>query len=586
MKTYILSVLILFPLCLFAQQEVTLSEVKTASVHYISVQNPYRSTYSLSDIDTVTYLSGEAGPAIYETLFQDGNSVLLSGSKACIPILGHNFSGKGESVVAGVDVPLGLQAMLSDMVVEIDSCLLNDTIMLYHAAEWSALLSPDYLLTKSKAIEVGPLTTSKWGQSRSNDADPNQADAHAYNYYVTETNDDCGDKLYCPAGCVAVAMAQVLYYWKHPMNSGFHDYYDWCNMPDSLLFFNNPNYENERDAVAKLIHNCGAQASMNYCYMNKCQSFAWPLEMLSDILSAFFGLNSAIDHKWRMWNVRHWEDMLKDDIDNGWPVIYSGLSAKGGHTFICDGYDSDDKFHFNWGWNGNYDGLWLKIKDLKPGSHNFNNFQNAIFNIRPDNSYINYCNSTIDLPFFYYQYHAAGSRDFWNIVPDNVRFLESCGDNTPAAWRTIPSGERSRYAAFESVVLRPGFTAEAGSDFRAYIKDCPNCANQRGGILNEPPDNTGNKKDVLADDLVDEIRITSDISIFPNPNAGIFYVNITPSDNIDFVEITNLQGLVIYQNKEKIYQKTQIDISGQPQGIYFLKIRRNGIIEAHKIIKI
>jgi hypothetical protein len=256
----------------------------------MSVQNPHKSSYSISEIDTVTYLSGSAGPAIYETLFQDGNSVLLSGSKACIPVLGHNLSGKGESVVTGDDVPYGLQVLLYDMLMEIDFCLLNDTITLYHASEWSELLSSGYLQTKSRATQVGPLTTSKWGQSNSNDG----VERHAYNYYVSETSNNCDGKGYCPAGCVAVAMAQILYYWKHPMNKGLLTHYDWCNMHDELNYRHNPDYETERNAIAKLIDDCGKEAGMNYCIANRCASFAWPLERLSGVFGISFSLHDGI----------------------------------------------------------------------------------------------------------------------------------------------------------------------------------------------------------------------------------------------------------------------------------------------------
>ncbi|MCL2041619.1 MAG: hypothetical protein FWG84_06245 [Bacteroidales bacterium] len=84
---------------LFAQQEVTLREIKTASAHYLSVYNLERASYGISDISSVSYISRQGKPAIYEVLFHNGNTVLLSGSKACIPVLGCNFSGTGETVV-------------------------------------------------------------------------------------------------------------------------------------------------------------------------------------------------------------------------------------------------------------------------------------------------------------------------------------------------------------------------------------------------------------------------------------------------------------------------------------------------------
>ena len=66
------------------------------------------------------------------------------------------------------------------------------------------------------------------------------------------------------------------------------------------------------------------------------------------------------------------------------PIFYSGTSSSGGHAFVCDGYDANDKFHFNWGWSGVYDNYYT-IGSLKPGKYNFSNENSAIINIAPTN---------------------------------------------------------------------------------------------------------------------------------------------------------------------------------------------------------
>ena len=40
-------------------------------------------------------------------------------------------------------------------------------------------------------------------------------------------------------------------------------------------------------------------------------------------------------------------------------MLYGGKSSRGGHAFICDGYDADGYFHINWGWGGLHDGYYL-----------------------------------------------------------------------------------------------------------------------------------------------------------------------------------------------------------------------------------
>lgn len=64
----------------------------------------------------------------------------------------------------------------------------------------------------TRSILVEPLITTKWGQSGSNDG----REQVAYNYYVEETCDNCSSGV-SPLGCGAVAMGQVMNYYKYPI---------------------------------------------------------------------------------------------------------------------------------------------------------------------------------------------------------------------------------------------------------------------------------------------------------------------------------------------------------------------------------
>jgi hypothetical protein len=52
------------------------------------------------------------------------------------------------------------------------------------------------------------------------------------------------------------------------------------------------------------------------------------------------------------------------------------------HAFVCDGYRSDNYFHFNWGWEGSSDG-WFLTSALNTGGASFNSNQLIIINIMP-----------------------------------------------------------------------------------------------------------------------------------------------------------------------------------------------------------
>ncbi|RLD55679.1 MAG: hypothetical protein DRJ05_12570, partial [Bacteroidetes bacterium] len=152
----------------------------------------------------------------------------------------------------------------------------------------------------------------------------------------------------CSAGCVAIAMAQIMYYWKHPINVGFNTFYDWCNMNDDLKQFGNENFENEVVAVSKLVYDCAESVEMDYC-SSGCGSGA----KTKDAVDAFkftFGYHQDADYK-RKWyySNSNWKNFIKNDLNNRQPVMYRG-EGSGGHAFICDGYQvtEGDEFHFNW----------------------------------------------------------------------------------------------------------------------------------------------------------------------------------------------------------------------------------------------
>ncbi len=79
--------------------------------------------------------------------------------------------------------------------------------------------------------------------------------------------------------------------------------------------------------------------------------------------------------------------MLKADIDAGHPIYYDGadytVNPNVAHAWVIDGYDSTDKFHCNWGWNGSYQTEFYSLTDLTPGSSNYNSNQHAIIGVEP-----------------------------------------------------------------------------------------------------------------------------------------------------------------------------------------------------------
>ena len=201
-----------------------------------------------------------------------------------------------------------------------------------------------------------------------------------------------------PTGCVATAMAQVMYYHKWPKKgTGKHtdsydrtltvnfsqSVYEWDKMLDS---YGGMYSEEEADAVAKLMYDCGVAVDMQYLHNGK-SSGAYP-DDIAPALKKYFGYSTDVTYLTRDGAKVDWDGILTDELDNGRPVIYGGSDkSDGGHQFVCDGYEEMDGkilFHINWGWNGMYNGYFLSSVLDASSSMSFSLDQNITYGIHAD----------------------------------------------------------------------------------------------------------------------------------------------------------------------------------------------------------
>ena len=75
---------------------------------------------------------------------------------------------------------------------------------------------------------------------------------------------------------------------------------------------------------------------------------------------------------------------IKEELDNSRPLVFNGQGSGGGHSYIVDGYDSNDYLHVNWGWGGISDG-YFNVSYMNPddlgtggGSGGFNEMQSIV----------------------------------------------------------------------------------------------------------------------------------------------------------------------------------------------------------------
>ena len=565
-----------------AQQQVSIEEARRAASQTMNSRQSRGIAYDEARVKKVNTLKNKSeNTLMYEVIFDDGQGVLLSGSKVCLPILGYFAFEEGQSIFDD-DAPDGLKFMLEEYREQIELCFQNDTVRLHHQNQWQALQQEAgnsqksaQEVTKASGTPtdtvVAPLLASRWGQSSPNAMSTySTGDCDGYNYYAPIGNcSSCRTKKY--AGCVAVAMAQIMYYWKYPVYTVSTYQYDWCNMVDSLNT-DSPNYINERNAIARLIKDCGDAVDMDF----GCSSSSSKIGKARKAFVNNFGFHEDADRQRKSWHSSStWKSTIKSDLNKGRPVYYRGVDPEGGHAFVCDGYGSDDMFHFNWGWNGSWNSTWFTLDDLTPG-YNFNSRQQAIFYLRPKNNQ-DYCNFTLPLWMHYYFFGGLPASLIHRIIP-KVTILESVpsGQGYPASWYTIESGQTGEYVAHEAVYLKPGFHAKAGSNFMARIEPCNNCVGLTSSKViyseieeNEPEINV-NEKDNIDKGNIDKYKDDT-VVISPNPNEGNFIITLSGElePNAAF-EIYSENGKLLY--KSAIIENNQNVIFTDNSGIYIIKI--------------
>ena len=285
--------------------------------------------------------------------------------------------GKGFVVVAGDDKMGKVLAYSKEA--SIDMANLNpEARYLFESYRqvYEELGNNKALTTRAGAVTkaadaVQPLLKSKWGQDY-----PYSKQTH----YMT--------------GCVATAVAQVMYFHKWPaQGKGQESYtvkfdntvrsadftkshYDWDNMlPD----YNHRNVTTKQeDAVALLMNDVGIATNMQYTdRASGTQSY-----MAERALRNYFDYDASMVTR-SYEGVDNFIEIVKKELRNGFPLYISGDSKTGGgHAWVCDGFDEEDRFHMNFGWNGQANGYYsLATLDVTSTGREFNGAQHS-FNRR------------------------------------------------------------------------------------------------------------------------------------------------------------------------------------------------------------
>ena len=327
----------------------------------------------------------------------DGGYVIVSGDDRTEPILGYVEQGSFDPD----NIPENMRSWLQLYADQIKFIVDNNI-------DPSSPILKKRNRVRATKHSIPEMLTTRWNQGR-------PYNLTCPDYYLEKDNDESTalpQKNGPATGCTATAMAQVLNFYRYPdkLKSAIPYYsitytsqkngskktvtlptrkrnteIDWDNMRDTYSWQDVAHANVHDTAVANLMLYCGQAVKMHYGPSSGANFSA-------EAYITYFGYDSrAYVGERRDYTIDDWFDHLYNEIEQGYPVLFSGFSSGGGHAFVLDGFDGDNLFHLNWGWGGGSNG-WFLVSILNPGdssgigasssSDGYSMSQRALFNLR------------------------------------------------------------------------------------------------------------------------------------------------------------------------------------------------------------
>ena len=171
-----------------------------------------------------------------------------------------------------------------------------------------------------------------------------------------------------PAGCVCIAVSQIMAYHEFPTNltcNGIRIDYPSIK---KIFYYNGEalvgnGTETSREMLAQFCNIVGGWCNIRYhSFFGESFGFAWPWDAKA-CLETFRYKNVSL-------NLGYDESQVLEALDNGCPVFISAIARfLQGHAWVIDGYikreyvsnkgtvkDSKTLVHCNWGWAGDCNG--------------------------------------------------------------------------------------------------------------------------------------------------------------------------------------------------------------------------------------
>lgn len=362
LKSFLLMGCALVAMCV-AASEVSVSDAQTKALRFLNQRPGTMLSMSAQELKLVHVEPAQTGRNIadfYVFNAQDGSAfVIVAGDDRATDVLAY-----GPHALDMKTVPCNMQWLLNQYKRQL-------TFLREHPE-----MSVSKTTVRSATVPVSPLVSCTWNQR-----------SPFYNQCPTSGSQ------HCLTGCIATAMAQVMYYWKFPAEAPAMDAYtsevngmavgalpggvlDWDNMLD---VYTSSATTQQRDAVAMLMRYCGQSCHMGY---GTSASGAYSDDELAGM--KLFGYNAEATLLSRDdYSADQWAGMIEAQLTAGCPILYGGVDLdKGmGHGFVVDGCGGG-MYHVNWGYSGSGDGYFV-LDAFSTMGYTFYSGQEMLYQVYP-----------------------------------------------------------------------------------------------------------------------------------------------------------------------------------------------------------
>ena len=357
MKKLYFSLLFVFLALYTYAEKVDSIKARTVAERFLESKNLLKTKSDLilvytRKIENNTNLKNKAnlGDALFVFSNKKNGFVIISGDDVLMPIIGYS----NQNSFYAEDIPSGLEDLFIDYVKQIIFCRENKILQTKEVkAKWDSFLLKSSLI--DPPVEYGPILKDEHGNLIQ------WSQGYPFNMMCPQINGQNTS-----VGCVNTAVVQLMRYWRHPANGTNSYSYDWNGQTLTVDFsqqnynwdimpakYNNDWTEEQKNEVAKISYHIGVN---NHSTFGLSGTTAY---LNLDGLIENFSFDKSAQRIYRYEWENIWVKIIKQELLENRPIYYSGRCGSVGHAFICDGFNSDDYFHFNFGWNGSSDGFYL-----------------------------------------------------------------------------------------------------------------------------------------------------------------------------------------------------------------------------------